>query len=256
MSVGSEQIGAAVTDDFRTDRWLPVGEAARALGMSRTTLLAAEEAGMIISARTPGGHRRYPLAEVERYLRRVGLPPAGASAVSRVPPTLPAVELAEGARAALRPLVHALDADSAGVYRLDGEELRFCAGFGIPRWLTERLTASAPPPELGQALTAGRLRTFDAGAAGFPEPRAEGTALAVPLYAGQRRLGVLFLLSRRDVLAGELRVAEAFAEVIGVLLADRCRIAELELRLHRIAELTGPAPGVDAAPGSGQDSSV
>ena len=152
--------------------------------------------------------------------------------------------------------MHALDADSAGVYRLDGEELRFCAGFGIPRWLTERLTASAPPPELGQALTAGRLRTFDAGAAGFPEPRAEGTALAVPLHAGQRRLGVLFLLSRWDVLAGELRVAEAFAEVIGVLLADRCRIAELELRLHRIAELTGPAPGVDAAPGSGQDSSV
>jgi hypothetical protein len=69
---------------------------------------------------------------------------------------------------------------------------------------------------------------------------------------------VLFLVIRRDVLAGELRVTEAFAELIGVLLADRCRIAELELWLHRIAELTGPQPsgGVDAAPGSGQDSSV
>ena len=49
-------------------------------------------------------HRRYPLAEVERYLRRTGVQPATSSTVSRVPPTLPAVELAEGARAALRRL--------------------------------------------------------------------------------------------------------------------------------------------------------
>ncbi|MCW2719113.1 MAG: hypothetical protein JWR81_2935, partial [Pseudonocardia sp.] len=36
-------------------RWLSVGEASRALGMSRTTLLAAEEAGLVAPMRTPGG---------------------------------------------------------------------------------------------------------------------------------------------------------------------------------------------------------
>lgn len=47
-------------------------------------------------------------------------------------------------------------------------------------------------------------------------------------------------------MAGELRVVEAFMELIEVPLADRCRIAEL----------TGAPSGVDAAPGSGQDSAV
>ena len=226
----------------RGDRWLSVGEAARALGMSRTTLLAAEDAGLIGPTRTPGGHRRYSLAEVERYLRRAG--GAGTadpgSGRPRAPATLPAVELAEGARAALRPFVHALDGDSAGIYRLDEDGLRFCAGFGIPRWLTERLAASAPPPELGQALAGGRPRIVDAGAAGFPEPRAQGHLLAAPLGAGDRRFGVLFLHTRRAVLAGELRMVEAFAELIGLLLGDRCRIAELEQRLQRIGELSDP----------------
>lgn len=231
---------------FRGARWLSVGAASRALGLSRTTLLAAEEAGLIGAVRTPGGHRRYPLAEVERYLRRAGIDPSVDPGTdrrpdpSRVPPTLAALGLAEAARATLRPFVHALDGDSAGVYRLDDGGLRLCAAFGIPRWLTERLADSAPPPQLGQALSTGRLQVFDAGAAGFPEPRTEGNALALPLRADDRRLGVLFLLTRRDMLAGELRVAEAFAELIGARLDDRSRIAELEQRLHRIAELSGP----------------
>ena len=41
------------------ERWLSVSEAGRALGLSRTSLLAAEEAGLLASLRTPGGHRRY-----------------------------------------------------------------------------------------------------------------------------------------------------------------------------------------------------
>jgi len=43
------------------ERWLSVSEAGRALGLSRTSLLAAEEAGLLASLRTPGGHRRYQI---------------------------------------------------------------------------------------------------------------------------------------------------------------------------------------------------
>jgi len=45
------------------ERWLSVSEAGRALGLSRTSLLAAEEAGLLASLRTPGGHRRYRPAD-------------------------------------------------------------------------------------------------------------------------------------------------------------------------------------------------
>ena len=200
------------------DRWLSVGEASRALGMSRTTLLAAEESGLITTVRTPGGHRRYPLAEIERYLRRAGGTRSGPAEARPAEPELPRVDLsgigmAEGARTALRSVVRALDGDCAGVYRLDEDRLRFCAAFGIPRWLTDRLADAAPPAELTRVLVSGRLLVFDAGAAAFPEPRATGHALALPLRVGERRLGVLFLLTHRDMLAGERRVAEAFAEL-------------------------------------------
>jgi hypothetical protein len=115
-----------------------------------------------------------------------------------------------------------MDADSAGVYRLD-ERSCVLRRLRHPAPAHRAVDRERPAARAGPGARRRRLLTFDAGAAGFPEPR-----------------------------------AEASAELIGVLLADRRRIAELELRLHRIAELTGPAPGggVDAAPGSGQDSSV
>ncbi|WP_214406577.1 MerR family transcriptional regulator, partial [Pseudonocardia lacus] len=70
---------------------MTVGEAAQALGMSRTTLLAAEDAGLLTPMRTPGGHRRYSTGELDRYLRRSGAeplaPPAPVAAGPAPPPT-------------------------------------------------------------------------------------------------------------------------------------------------------------------------
>jgi len=224
------------------ERWLSVGEASRALGMSRTTLLAAESAGLITPVRTPGGHRRYPISDIESYLRRHGAaaPPESEPRPPRPAPSLAAVGIAESARTALRPFVRALDGDSAGLYRFDNGLLRFCAAFGIPRWLTERMGDSTPPAEFTRTLESGRLRVFDSAAAAFPEPRSTGNVLVLPLHAGDQPLGVAFLLTRRDMLAGELRVATAFAELIGVLVDGRSRQAELEQRLRRIAVLSDP----------------
>ena len=123
-------------------RRLTVGEASRALGMSRTTLLAAEEAGLLVPIRTPGGHRRYDPADLDRFLGRARPAPAPAA----VGPAPDAVHLVPAVRAAVRPLARALDAESAGVYLAgDGAGLRFCAAAGVPRWLAERL-ADTPAP--------------------------------------------------------------------------------------------------------------
>ena len=49
-----------------TDTMVPIGEAARRLGVSVDTLRRWERAGRIVAVRTAGGQRRYTDAEVER----------------------------------------------------------------------------------------------------------------------------------------------------------------------------------------------
>jgi excisionase family DNA binding protein len=158
-------------------RRLTVSEASRVLGLSRTTLLAAEEAGQLTALRTPGGHRRYDPAELRRYAERAGAtgwedPTAAPPEASTAGPEAPAI--AAAARAALRALAQALEADSAGLYLMTSGEPGFTAGFGVPRWLAERLTAASAPAPVVAALDGRRPCPFDPAAAGFPEPRSTG----------------------------------------------------------------------------------
>jgi excisionase family DNA binding protein len=227
-------------------RRLTVSEASRVLGLSRTTLLAAEEAGQLTALRTPGGHRRYDPAELRRYAERAGgngwedptaAPPDAAATAG---PEAPAIAVA--ARAALRALAQALDADSAGLYLMTSGEPGFTAGFGVPRWLAERLTAARAPTPVVAALDSRRPCPFDPATACFPEPRSTGHGVAVAVHRDGTALGVLFVVGRRDLLAAEIRVVEAFGDVLALLVADECRIVELERRLEAIGALTRPEP--------------
>ncbi len=240
------------------EQWLTVSEAARALGLSRTSLLAAEDAGLLTPMRTPGGHRRYRPAELRRYLDAAGagaMPPEraevgagpGGDPAGRTAREIAALDLATALRVAVRPVVRALDAQCGGMYLCAGRELVFCAAFGVPRWLTERLAASGPPAVLTQAVDAGRPRLFDPAAEAFPEPRSTGHGVATAVRHAEGILGVLFLVlpAERAPLSGELQTLDAFAELLAVLVAERSRITELECRLSRIATLTSawiPAP--------------
>ncbi len=47
---------------------LTAREAARYLRVSLTTLAKIEETGLLVPFRTPGGHRRYSLSMLEKYL--------------------------------------------------------------------------------------------------------------------------------------------------------------------------------------------
>lgn len=216
--------------------WLTVGEACRALGMSRTTLLAAEEAGSLTASRTPGGHRRYHVDELARFLGRAP-DPAPEPVVARDP----GVQLAPALRAAVRPLVQVLDADTGGLY-LDGADgPRFCAAFGVPRWLAERLAdAPAPAPVLA-ARPGGRPQLFDPAAEQFPEPRSSGRGIAVGLRDTDPAC-VLFVVRRApsEFLPAELRIVDAFATLLATVVTDRRHIAELESRIARIAAISGP----------------
>lgn len=47
---------------------LPIGEVARRLGVSVDTIRRWDKAGKITAIRTPTGHRRFHVAEVDRLL--------------------------------------------------------------------------------------------------------------------------------------------------------------------------------------------
>jgi excisionase family DNA binding protein len=244
------------------EQWLTVSEAARALGLSRTSLLAAEDAGLLTPMRTPGGHRRYRPAELRRYLDAAG---AGAMPQERsangaavgteavldlsgpglADPTardIAALDLTTAMRAAVRPIVRALDAQCGGLYvRCDGG-LRFCAAFGVPRWLAERLATSEPPPALMQAMEGVRPRLFDPAAVAFPEPRSTGHGVALALHHAEKVLGLLFVVlpAERAPLPSELRTLDAFGELLALVVGDRSRMTGLECRLARVAALSSP----------------
>lgn len=226
-------------------RRLTVSEASRVLGLSRTTLLGAEEAGQLTALRTPGGHRRYDPAELRRYAESAGATgweeaPAAPPDTGRADPEAPAI--AASARAAVRPLAQAIEAESAGLYLMASGEPRFTAAFGVPRWLAERLTAEPPPVPIVAALDTRRACPFDPAATGFPEPRSTGHGVAVAVHRDGEVLGVLFAVGRRDLLAAEIRFVEAFGDVLAMLVADQRRIVELERRMEAIAALTRPQP--------------
>jgi hypothetical protein len=234
------------------ERWLSVSEAGRALGLSRTSLLAAEDAGLLAPMRTPGGHRRYRPAELRRYLQSAGAGPAEGAWPTDPAPAVPgpdpdvqrifALDLATALRTAVRPVARALGAECAGVYLCDDGGLRFCAAFGVPRWLAERLAAGEAPPPVRQARDARRPQLFDPAAAAFPEPRSTGQGIAAALPGNphaEQAVGVLFVVVAAETppTPAELRTVDAFAELLALTIADRSRINALEHRLAAIATL-------------------
>jgi putative resolvase len=58
-------------------------EAARLLQVHPNTLRRWEASGAIVAGRTPGGHRRYPLSEINRLRLQMGMDLLGAEIVPR-----------------------------------------------------------------------------------------------------------------------------------------------------------------------------
>ncbi len=63
------------TDTLVSDTWLRLSEAAAVLGVSANTLRRWSEAGHVPCFRSPGGHRRYHLTDIDTQLRASVRPP-------------------------------------------------------------------------------------------------------------------------------------------------------------------------------------
>ncbi|HSJ44427.1 MAG TPA: helix-turn-helix domain-containing protein [Euzebyales bacterium] len=217
---------------------LRISDACHVLGISRSTLLAAEEAGLITAGRTPGGHRRFAREELERYLATHGGSASSDDPVAHRPGAGPGRErVATDLRIALRELVQLVDATCAGVYLLDHDRLAYCAGFGIPRWQADRLLSTAPPDAVVSALGTSRLRMVDATGV-VSRPRG-GQAVTLPMLSDRTPLGVLFVVGRagHELLPGELRIIAAAQRMLALLVDRLQRLADLERRLSGVRDL-------------------
>ncbi len=61
---------------IESTQWLGLGAAAAWMGVHRSTLRRWADRGEIPVMRTPGGHRRFSLADVRRYSTEEGRSPA------------------------------------------------------------------------------------------------------------------------------------------------------------------------------------
>ncbi|MEQ3552489.1 helix-turn-helix domain-containing protein [Pseudonocardia nematodicida] len=234
-----------------SEGWFTTGEACAVLGISRTTLLAAETAGVLAAVRTPGGHRRYPAAELQRYLG-VPVPPRPRPVEDRPRAVVIDAGVARTVSDAVRPLARALDAECAGLYLTGPDGWSFAGAAGIPRWLAARLTDEPPPEQVVASLEATSAQLFEPAAVGFPDGRSAGHGIVAGVGAGDRRYGTLFLVTRPGnlPLPAELRMVEAAAELLGLLVAQLAEVSALRGRLRRIATLcdNGGALGDGRAP--------
>ncbi len=204
---------------------LSVSAAARLLGVSSSSLRAWAAAGRVPHVRTPGGHRRFELDELVRWLAdRGGAPPATPSRLQELVPTrleaMPdtARALAEAAPAVLEAFEDELGRTRAGALRPSAARQARVTG------ALEALSEALASGDLGECYRDAEWEGFRNGASGQPGDAPVTEALALrravdrvlgPVLAG--RTGELRAVERAlDRMA--VRVAAGYADGV------RCRL--------------------------------
>ncbi|MDY7039663.1 MAG: GAF domain-containing protein [Chloroflexota bacterium] len=232
-------------DMMRHKRLLSVGEASRYLGVSRTTLLKAEDQGLIRPVRTPGGHRRYGTEELDRLLQHsVAVFERGygyrASPETSLPTFINQIasnpsSLEEVAYQSISLLADSFQADIGAVFALDGNEsLGLLASYGVPveaanSWANNAITNKV----MRDGLPLG-YEDLNVDLSGVSGPF---QAVCVPMVYRGVPLGVFHLVSTRryQFYPSEVNILKMVAVYLASLIVDSDRLRQN----HRhIEELT------------------
>ncbi len=166
--------------DARGPQLLSVSAAARLLGVSSSSLRAWAAAGRVPHVRTPGGHRRFELDELIRWLaERGGAPPSPTSRTGELVPTRiePMPALADALRARSGSVVTAFEEELA---QARAPAPRAAAGrrsrvLGTLESLADGLEAG----DLGECYDEAEWEGFRDGASGQPGDAVVTEALSV-----------------------------------------------------------------------------
>ncbi|HMQ31043.1 MAG TPA: GAF domain-containing protein, partial [Chloroflexaceae bacterium] len=234
-------------------RLLSMKQACHYLGVSRMTLIEAEERGLIVPERTVGGHRRYSLEALQalskatrsRYEERA--PAAQAPGAPQLTQFI--AQLQEGARApgsalkeALRNLVLLLELEMGAVYlRDDAGGLRLQVAYGIPHWFLEAMAALGPASLAAEVLRTRQPLVYDGRAGhGLPAQLEIGQGLCAPLIYQDEVLGCVHVLTRRrhQLFPAQISIVTTIAVFIAGLVANARLIEQVRTRLRELELLT------------------
>jgi GAF domain len=270
---------ARMTTPTATDRLLGIVEAARILGVHRSTLhLAVREHQLVPDARTPHGHVRFRLETIEAFRARLtDMTGAGGSAVRLRTLTHIARLLAAGrereeicrsvlaAIRRLQPAVAIAYICSHAPTEQDPFELKVLASEGLSVDMIEAFSRLRPNHAFATtvALQTGKVELCDDASRGGLRP---GSALlmqhmgmrsyaVVPILAEQRAIGVIALLSAKPQAfgSGEVAFMSVIADHLAAVLASAHWVARLSGMLEsgrRLVQQALEARRGPASPGS------
>ena len=228
----------------RRKRLLPIGEACLYLGVSRATLLNAEEQGLIRPARTPGGHRRYGKEDLDRLLQHsVAVFEQGNDYRARPGTTLPTFinqiasspsSLEEVAHESIRLLGDSFQADIGAVFALDSHEtLRLLAAYGVSgetasTWASNAITTRV----MQDGLPVG----YEHLNVDLPGVNGAFQAVCVPLTYRGVTLGAFHLVStqRYQFYPSEVNILKMVAVYLASLIVDSDRLRQHQRHLEEL----------------------
>jgi len=225
-------------------RLLPIGEACLYLGVSRATLLKAEEQRLIRPARTPGGHRRYGIEDLDRLLQH-SVEVFGNARDSKTRPemALPTSinqmasspsSLEEVAAEAIRLLGDSFQADIGTVFALDNHKtLRLLAAYGVS---SEAASTWVSNPITTRVMRDGMPVGYEHLNTDLPGVRSPFQAVCVPLIYRGVTLGVLHLVStqRYQFYPSEVNILKMVAVYLASLIVDSDRLRQHQRHLEEL----------------------
>ncbi len=228
----------------RRKRLIPIGEACLYLGVSRATLLKAEDHGLIRPVRTPGGHRRYGREDLDRLLQHsVAVFEQGHDYRARPETTLPTFinqiasnpsSLEEVAYESIRLLGDSFQADVGAVFALDShEELHLLAAYGVS---SEAASTWAGNPITTRVMRDGLPVGYEHLNVDLPGVNGTFQAICVPLTYRGVTLGVFHLVStqRYQFYPSEVNILKMIAVYLASLIVDSDRLRQHQRHVEEL----------------------
>lgn len=202
------------------------------LGVSRMTLLNAEERGLLTPERTQGGHRRYTKAMLDSYLQSTRTEWEGRKFVSEQLQGFHLMEfirnqnrqltsIDEQRTNTLRNLVQLLDIEAGAIYLFnEGTQLYLYDSIGIPNWIVAESTILSRAGISAEVVRRCQPYIYDRNESEIPFHLEVGQGICAPLVYMNEVLGVVHLVSshRCQFFPSEVHIVSTIAVYLASLI--------------------------------------
>ncbi len=226
-------------------------EAENYLGVSRMTLLDAEDKNLISPERTQGGHRRYTVEMLEQLLKanrsdceeRANLTQGQRSfQLSQFLAQLDDnhTSFQEQLDDALRNLVLLLQVEAGAVYLQDsGNQLLLRSSYGIPYWVTAEAQYIKPGGISEKVVQQRKSAVYNGAKSEIPLRLEVRQGICVPLIYLDQVLGVVHILSthRSQFFPSEINIATTIAVYLASLVVNSQLLAQQQTLVQELSLL-------------------